>query len=265
MIPKIIHYCWLSGEEFPKDIKRNIDSWKKMLPDYKFMLWDTKRFNLEDWPFAKEAFERKKYAFASDIVRLFAVKKYGGIYLDTDVEVLKSFDDLLSLPYFVGLEHANIIEAAVFGAEKESEWLDLCLQYYDNRLFVKGDGSYDTTILPTILKTQLLTHKELIPLHYEELNLINKDLFSNKDKFYLFPFDYFSPKDVQTGKIHTTKNTYTIHHFNSSWLPYFSKLRRKIRLLIGTDTTKKLVSIPWVNSILQYFKRIEHKKDMSKN
>lgn len=263
MIPKIIHYCWLSGEEFPQDIKRNITTWKAILPDYEFMLWDTKRFDLEQWPFAKEAFEKKKYAFASDIVRLYAVHKYGGIYLDTDVQILKKFDDLLHLPYFAGLEHANIIEAAVFGAEKDSEWLKLCLQHYDNRSFVKKDGSFDITILPTILKKQIQKEREIVTMTSKELQNID-ELIQNKEKFFLHPCEYFSPKDVETGTIHSSKNTYAIHHFNSSWLPYFSKVRRKIKLLIGLKTTNRIIANPLVAGLLGYFKKIEKKLDASK-
>ncbi|WP_047245797.1 glycosyltransferase family 32 protein [Maribacter thermophilus] len=260
MIPKIIHYCWLSGEEFPLDIKRNIASWKSLLPDYEFMLWDTERFNLEEWPFAKEAFEKKKYAFACDIVRLYAVLKYGGIYLDTDVQLLKKFDNLLHLPYFVGLEYANIIEAAVFGAEKNSEWLAHCLKYYDNRSFVKEDGSMDIVIMPTIMKLQLQKIRQIVPMTKEEVGMVDR-LINDESKFYLFPCEYFSPKDVETGKIHTTKNTYAIHHFNSSWLPYFSKLRRRIKLILGVKMVNRMLKIYWVKNTLQFFKRIEMQFD----
>jgi hypothetical protein len=260
MIPKIIHYCWLSGEEFPQDIKRNIASWNALLPDYEFMLWDTKRFDLEQWPFAKEAFENKKYAFASDIVRLYAVHQYGGIYLDTDVQILKKFDNLLHLPYFVGLEYENIIEAAIFGAEKNSEWLAHCLKHYENRSFVKEDGSFDITIAPYILKLQLQKVKRVVSMTSDQVKTVEK-LIQDKKKFFLFPYEYFSPKDVQSGKIHNTKNTYTVHHFNSSWLPYFSKLRRKIKLALGVKTINKILKIGMFSKILLVLKKIEAKLD----
>ena len=97
MIPKIIHYCWLSDDKFPTQIQKCIDTWKVILPDYEFKLWDTTTLNLEDYIWIKQAFETKKYAFAADYIRLYAVYHYGGIYLDTDVEVLKSFNNLLHL------------------------------------------------------------------------------------------------------------------------------------------------------------------------
>lgn len=258
MIPKIIHYCWLSGEEFPQDIKRNLASWKALMPDYEFILWDTNRFDLNQWPFAKEAFEKKKYAFASDIVRLYAVHKYGGVYLDTDVEVLRKFDGLLHLPYFAGLEHANIMEAAVFGAEKNADWLKLCLKHYDGRSFVKEDGKYDITILPTIMKKQIQQERQLIEMTSIDVKNVD-ELIKDKNKFFLFPCNYFSPKDVETGTIHNNENTYAIHHFNSSWLPAFSKFRRKLKLLIGSKTTAKIISNPLLGGVLRFFKGIESK------
>ena len=96
-IPKILHYCWLSGEPFPDDIRRCIDSWHIHLPDYEFRLWDGNRFNCDSVPYVKQAMQRRKYAFASDYIRLFALFHEGGIYLDSDIEVFRSFDQLLSM------------------------------------------------------------------------------------------------------------------------------------------------------------------------
>ena len=95
MIPKIIHYCWLSGDAFPENIRTCFASWKQFLPDYEFRLWDTARFDVHSLPWTKEAFEAKKYAFAADYIRLYALYQFGGIYLDSDVLLYKSFDDLL--------------------------------------------------------------------------------------------------------------------------------------------------------------------------
>ena len=100
MISKVIHLCWLSGDPYPEKIKKCIDSWKRVLSDYEIILWDTKRFDLDSSIWVKQAFEAKKYAFAADYIRFYALYHYGGIYMDSDVEVLKSFDDLLHLPYF---------------------------------------------------------------------------------------------------------------------------------------------------------------------
>ena len=118
MIPKIIHLCWLSGDPYPRKIQDCLDSWKKHLPSYEIILWDTKRFNIHEVPWVEQAFNTKKYAFAADYIRLYALYHHGGIYLDSDVEILKSLDNFLELPYFVGAETSGTIEAAILGAEK---------------------------------------------------------------------------------------------------------------------------------------------------
>ena len=109
MIPKIIHLCWLSGDPYPPKIAKCLETWKKHLADYEIILWDTNRFDLNSSIWVRQAFEKKKYAFAADFIRFYALYHFGGIYLDSDVEVLKSFDDLLDLPYFMGVEKAHVL------------------------------------------------------------------------------------------------------------------------------------------------------------
>ena len=189
MLPKLLPYCWFgNGKKFPEELQRNITSWKALLPDYEFIRWDENSFDLDQWPFAKEAFEKKKYAFTSDVARLYAMYTYGGIYLDTDVQILKKFDDLLHLPYFAGLEHTGIIESAIFGAEKNSDWLATCLEYYDNRSFIKEDGSYDIKILPAILKFQLEKVRKLYKMSASEIKDVD-NIIKDNNNFYLFPFE----------------------------------------------------------------------------
>ncbi|MGN0201364.1 MAG: glycosyltransferase family 32 protein [Candidatus Cryptobacteroides sp.] len=106
MIPKIIHFCWISGDEFPEQIRMCIDSWKRYLPDYEIVLWDYEKVQALNVRWCEEAIAARKYAFVADYVRFYALHNYGGIYLDSDVEVLKPFDDLLNLKYFVGKEQS---------------------------------------------------------------------------------------------------------------------------------------------------------------
>jgi len=242
MIPKIIHYCWLSDQEYPKHIQENIASWKTMLPDYEFILWDTERFELSESAWVQEAFENKKFAFASDFIRLHALYFYGGIYLDTDVEILKSFDDLLSLPYFIGSQHNDLVEAAVLGSEKGLSWILNCMQYYDKRPFIKDDGNFDMLVLPSIIQSQIECKRNLKVMEDEEART-HQQLPLNNETLYLFPFDYFCAKNYETGKISITDNTYTIHHFNSAWLPFFSKIRRKLIRTIGIQKTEGLIDL----------------------
>ncbi|WP_435622901.1 glycosyltransferase family 32 protein [Flagellimonas sp.] len=258
MIPKIIHYCWLSGDEYPKDIKTNIASWKAMLPDYEFMLWDTNRFDISTSIWAQQAFENKKYAFASDLIRLHAVYTYGGIYLDMDVEVRKSFDDLLTLPYFIGTQFDNVLEAAVIGSEKGSNWILKCIQYYDDRPFIKENGSYDTKDLPRVMKLQLNGIKNIIIMQNSQVQQA-QFLLKSEDSIYSFPFEYFSAKNYESGKISATKDTYTIHHFNSSWLPFFSRFRRKLRIIIGVNQTEKIISFLKLRKVLNLLYVLEKK------
>ena len=125
MIPKIIHYCWLSGDEFPPLFKKCINSWKKRLPGWEFRLWDKTCLEEIDEPWVHEAYEAKVYSHASDYIRLYAVYKYGGFYLDCDVEVLKDFSPLLELNYVLSIENSNseYIEAATFGAHAGDMYL----------------------------------------------------------------------------------------------------------------------------------------------
>lgn len=213
MIPKIIHYCWISGDPFPEKIQRCFDSWKQFLPDYEIVVWDYAKAHAIGSIWVDEAIKTKKYAFVADYIRFYALYNYGGIYLDSDVEVLKSFDDLLSLKYFVGQEKDSRggIEAAVIGAEKRIDWIKQCLDYYKNRSFIDIYGELQTIELPFIMRKNLGNKYELI-----NCNTLDEWRWNN-DSIYLFPTDWFSPKSWQTLGIKITSNTYSIHHFSASW------------------------------------------------
>lgn len=215
MIPKIIHLCWLSGDSYPPKIAKCLESWKKFLPDYEVMLWDTKRFNLDSSVWVRQAFENRKYAFAADYIRFYALFHYGGIYLDSDVEVLKDFDEFLDLPYFVGAEKAQTPEAAVIGAEKGCDWVKQCLDYYQDRSFVKEDGSLDIRKLPEIMVEQIQKLKPVRVLSLEEsLNIRKMDMQSEVLEF---NDAFFSPKVFDSREVEITPYTYAIHHYQNSW------------------------------------------------
>lgn len=253
MIPKIIHFCWLSNQEYPELIKKCIASWKTKLTDYEFVLWDTDKFDINSSLWTKQAFDAKKYAFAADYIRLHAVYTYGGIYLDTDVEVLKKFDDLLNLPYFIGNQYDGFFEAAIFGAEKNADWLKDCLKYYENRSFIKEDGSLDTIILPKIMESQIKETRQISLMDPSEISNISKTI-TNNDSFYLFPSEYFSPKNFKSNKILNTEKTYTIHHYDSAWLSYWNKKRLKLESLIGGDTAEKIIKVLALRKIVKSIK-----------
>lgn len=228
MIPKVIHYCWLSGDPFPESIQKCIDSWKKVIPDYEFVLWDLNRFHLEDSLWVKQAFEAKKYAFAADYIRLHALYNYGGIYLDSDVEVLKPFDDLLQLPYFIGRENTpDGIEAATMGCEKGMPLMGRMLERYKDRAFIKPDGSYDVETMP-------LVFRDCIRNNYKVHDLKSiADFKDGEGIINLFPVDFFSPKTWNKKEIMVTSNTYSIHHFAASWYSGEDVMKAKLRKMLG--------------------------------
>ena len=207
--------CWLSGEPYPAKIQFCIESWKKYLPDYEIMLWDTQRFDIFSVRWTKQAFEAKKYAFAADYIRLFAVYNYGGIYLDSDVEVIRSFDEFLHLPYFVGIESgADGVETAAFGAEKGTGWVKYMMDYYQDRNFVKENGEMDMVAMPPAMG-------EWVRKEYSWTPIETPDEFNpDPSKLCLLPTDWFNahPIDKMNGfRYSITCNTHCIHHYANSW------------------------------------------------
>ena len=232
-IPKLIHYCWLSDDPVPNELLNYMKSWENTLKDYKFIKWDLKRFDISSSIWTKEAFENKKYAFAADYIRMYALYTMGGIYLDMDVEVLKSFDNLLDLNYFICYENSKteMPEVATLGAQKGCSWIKSILNYYNNRHFIKRDGSYDMIALPKVVKKVLIEqgmtfYKINSPLISFHVEACDKTLL-------VLPCDYFSPKSYSSGKISITNNTYSIHHFSGSWLPVEQRLEKKICNIMG--------------------------------
>ena len=226
MIPRIIHICWLSGDPYPDLIKECIKSVKKHLPEYDIIVWDRTQFDIESCIWVKQDFENRKYAFAADYIRFYALYKYGGIYLDADVEVLKSFDNLLNQTYILGEEAGGDIEAAVIGAEKEALWVKECLEYYDNRCFLMPDGTFDMRPVPLLIND-----------------------VARKYNLNIMPYQFFSPKNYITGDIDITENTYSIHHFDGKWVKkgVVSNLKRNIHKIIyailGRNWHNKLIHV----------------------
>ncbi len=249
MIPKIIHLCWLSGDAYPAKIAKCLKSWEKYLPDYEIMLWDTKRFDMATSIWVRQAFEHKKYAFAADYIRFYALYHYGGIYLDSDVEVLKSFDDLLDLPYFIGAEKAQTPEAAIIGAEKGCDWIKQCLDYYQDRSFVKTDGTLDIRKLPEIMDEQISLLKPLRVLPLKESLSIH--LMDMKSEVLVLNDAFFSPKVFDSREVEITPYTYAIHHYQNSWFSPKAKMYYRSRAffvkLFGLKIVRKMETflMPW--------------------
>ena len=205
-IPKIIHYCWLSGDPYPDDIQRCIDSWHKYMPDYKFKLWDMNTFDASKWKYTAEALPKRKYAFVSDVVRLYALYTEGGIYLDSDIEVYKSFDPLLENHAFSCMESGGRFAAWIMASEPGNPLFGELLSYYDEKSFLREDGSMDLTP-NTIPTTRTLSRYGMVP--------VNR--LQNLDHITIYPEEYFCPKNPWTGKINITDNTYAMHLFAGAW------------------------------------------------
>lgn len=256
MIPKVIHYCWLSEDPYPEKIKMCIDSWKKYLPEYKFYLWNMSNINISDSLWVLEAFKCKKYAFAADYIRLYALYHYGGIYLDSDVEVLQTFNSLLHLPYFIGFDSNNSIEAAVIGVEPHNVWIKECLDYYANRHFIQQDGKLDVIELPKIMYSLMIKHRSIIPI-----KVILKEYPDLTDNIYVFIYKYFSPKRHDTGTLQIEDYTYTVHHYSMSWMPFYFRclvyIKRMLMKLLGVGNVEKIISACFLRKL--------KKKIVSKN
>jgi len=206
-IPKIIHYCWFGGNPISELGEKCIASWKKYCPEYEIIRWDESNFDISCNQYVKEAYEAKRWAFVTDYIRLHVVYNNGGIYLDTDVELLKSFDDLLGYSGFMGFENERNINTGLgFGAVKNNNIIYEIMNDYKKIPFIKEDGRFDLTPCPQ-RNTKILARKGL------KLNNTRQII---EDVVFL-PTIYLSPKDFESGKIIVTEKTFSIHHFNASW------------------------------------------------
>ena len=202
----------MSGEPYPEKIQACIKSWKKNMGDWEIMLWDAQRFDVSMTHWTEQAFAAKKYAFVADYVRFYALYNYGGVYLDSDVEVIKSLNDFTDCDCFFGYEYSGCPEAAVVGSAPQQAWLKNALDWYEATSFLKSDDTYNIVVAPLVFRYafEKETGIRLDGSNPYELRVDNQTIR-------ILPEAYFSPKDGYTGKIRSTKNTYTIHHFSAAW------------------------------------------------
>ena len=233
MIPKIIHYCWLGSGKMPGLAIKCMESWRKHLPDYELRLWNRAAFDIDSVPWVKEACEAEKFPFAADYVRLFALFRDGGIYMDSDVEVIKNLDDFLKYPAFCGFESETSISGGILASEQGGAWAKEQLDYYDNRRFRQADGSLDLTTNVQIFSTSMAANGLKLNNTYQIY----------KYGMHVFPRDYFSPL-TYTGKLNVTENTHCIHHFAGSWeSPKVKAKMYVLRKLLGPELTERLIRL----------------------
>lgn len=226
MIPKIIHFCWMSGDPYPELIEKCIQSWRNKLPDYKIVKWDSSNFRYQDFLYAKEAMDKKRYAFVSDILRLYALYNYGGIYLDSDIEVLKSFNSLLHNKAFTGFESDDRIGVWLLASEKGNPIFKEMLDCYQGKHFIKENGEMDLTPNPVILG----------PV-FDKYGLQYNNERQELENITIYPKDYFCPLDGSTGELNITDNSYAMHLFNGAW-------KEKIDTLFDETYKKTYQALP---------------------
>lgn len=207
-IPKVIHYCWFGKGSLPPHIIKCLESWKVFCPDYDIIEWNESNYDVTKNVYMKKAYEAEKWAFVSDYARLDIIYNYGGIYLDTDVEIIKSIDDLRTYDAFIGFEIPERINTGIgFGAVKNFKLIQELRDLYESISFIKEDGALNLTPC-TIIQTEFLKQKGLI---------IN-GRYQIIDGISIFPTEVLCPINYKTYEKNITENTLAVHHYNSSWL-----------------------------------------------
>ncbi len=241
-IPKIIHYCWFGGRAKPEIVNKCINSWKKYLLDYEIIEWNEDRFDVNCNSYVKQAYESNKFAFVSDFVRVHALYNFGGIYLDTDVEIFKPFDNLLHHQSFWGFEQENFIATSTIGAVKGNKLIKIFLDSYSSKNFIEKDGRFNE-----------LTNVAIVTDILQNLGLKKNGEFQKIEGLGTFyPQSFFSPYDYINCRKFITKDTYAMHHFYKSWLTPKARLKSFIKILtskiIGGENIariRKFVSKTW--------------------
>lgn len=238
MIPKIIHYCWFGRNPLPKSAIKCINSWKRFFPDYEIKEWNEDNFNVNIIPYTEEAYKAKKYAFVSDYARFWILYKYGGIYFDTDVEVVKNMDNIISKGSFMGCENAasesvvaNVAPGLGIGALPNLPIYKEIIKFYEQLNIEKSLNKECPETVVTIT-TRILEKYGLFPTN--QIQRVSNIL--------IYPKEYFCPLDYTTGNLTITDNTYSIHHYTASWLPKSIKFKNYIKKkLYKNQITKTII------------------------
>ena len=246
-IPKTIHLIWFGGAPFPPVVQKCVDSWKALCPEYKIVIWNEETFDLNSNLFVEEAAKAKKWAFVSDYVRLYALYNYGGVYIDSDVEVLKNFDELLEDEHVVtGYSNASWIPAGFMASEPQNVWVGELLNYYNDRHFMLKDGSYDMTV-----NNEIITN---ISEKYFGFKI--GDSFIEKGNVRLYPRSYFHPykKKVFDFTEDNLKNlgrffkidsqkTYCIHYSMGSWVTNNQSFSYRVKHFVRSISPEFVIDI----------------------
>ena len=249
MIPKIIHYCWFGRNPLPPLAIKCIESWRKYLPDYEIKEWNEDNFDVNIIPYTAEAYAQKKYAFVSDYARFWILYKYGGIYFDTDVEVIRPIYDIIARGNFMGFETdpnpkkgdasgGSVAPGLGLGVNPGLGLMKKMLNYYDGKHFV-CEANVRNQITVVDICTEVLMESGL-----QNVDGIQKV----EDECYIYPSEYFCPVNVTTGRIHVEKNTRTIHHFAGTWMDKKFSIK---------DSIKRLLPEPFVEFLIRWKNKLK--------
>lgn len=233
MIPRIIHYCWFGRGEMPQLARDCIASWHKYMPDWEYICWNEDNFDVNSVTYTKEAYEAKKYAFVSDYVRLWILEQEGGLYMDVDFEVYKPFDDLLNYNAFAGFEgskHSPLM-MGVIASRAHGEWVSEQLRYYQDRHFLKADGTPDLT-----------TNVRFVTEKMQKQGFVQNGLEQDYKDLHVFPVDYFCPRQT-TGEYFCTENTYCEHQGLGSWMGNEGGWKADIEKIVGQRNMTRLIKL----------------------
>ena len=237
-IPKVIHYCWFGKKKMPANLYKYIETWKKYLSDYQIIEWNEDNFDISTCEFVKQAYAAGKYAFVSDYVRLYALKKYGGIYFDVDIQVLKNLDKLLNYDGIFCFESTEKVMTAFMAVSENHPLIQEFLQYYEQKTF--DVGSLEPNTVPL---TALLVKRGL--MINNQTQILNKSTVDGT--IGVFSNEYFNAYDFTSARYFVTPNTYTIHHCVGSWCPLteriWFKCKHLLSRLLGEQSYEKIKKI----------------------
>ena len=236
-IPKVIHYCWFGGSPLPKSARRCIDSWKRFFPNFEIREWNESNFEVDMIPFTREAYARKKWAFVSDFARFWVLYHYGGLYFDTDVEVIRPMDDILARGAFMGIERdadrISVNPGLGLGAVPGMALFRMILEYYAGLHYIDENG------LP--MPGTVVKHTTDVLLRN---GFVAEDRIQQIAGIWIYPNDWFNPLDDATGRLTVTENTCSIHHYSKTWVDHYGPLRiwvtRRLHRFFGIDSLQKL-------------------------
>jgi hypothetical protein len=235
MIPKIIHYCWFGGKPLPRSAKKCIASWRKFFPDYEIKEWNESNFDVNMIPYTAGAYVEKKYAFVSDYARFYVLYEYGGIYFDTDVEVIRPMDDILERGAYMGIE-AKATPSQTWTVVAPGLGIASQAKHPIWEAIIKKYQSYDhfsQKVTVCTITTDTLREQGIPVEHQGFLS----------DTFSIYPADYFCPQAMIGAPIHLTENTRSIHHYDCSWLPLRTRIRLKLTATLPTPIKNSIHSI----------------------